>query len=73
MISEFVSTMPLFYSQIFLVTSMDLGVIHFSDLPISAASGICMVRVDDVFSFRQDISYPFDPGSEGLASLEWMQ
>ena len=52
------------------VASMDPGVIHFSVLSISAVSG-CMVRVADIFSIHQDISYPFDPGSEGLAGPGW--
>lgn len=55
------------------MASMDSGVFHCCDLLISAALGISKVRVVDVFTYRQDISFPFDPGSNGNAGLGWMQ
>lgn len=73
LISGFSISLPLFSSPVLLVSSMDLRVIHCSDLSNSAALGICMVRVADVYTISQDISYPFDPGSEGGDGFGWMQ
>ena len=56
-----------------LVSTMVPGAIQLSDFSISAAMGICLDLVADVLIIRQDISYPFDPGSERQAGLGWMK
>lgn len=71
-ISGLMSPLPLFHSQRLLVASMDPGVFHCYDLLISAALGISKDLVADVFTSRQDIYFPFDPGSDGNAGLGWM-
>lgn len=62
----------LFLSPMFTVSSMDYGVFQFYDPSFSAASGIGMIQAADVLSFSLNISFPFDPGSEGIAGLGWM-
>lgn len=61
-----------FLSPMFIVSAMDFGALQFYDPSFSATSGIGMIRATNVFSFNLNISFPFNPGSEGVAGLGWM-
>lgn len=69
LISGLMCPLPQFHSQRPLVVSMDPGVFLGYDLLISAALGSSRVRVAGIYTSRHDISFPFDPGSDGAPVL----
>lgn len=63
--------LPLLPFSKFLVYLMDRGIKLLSVFSISDASGLIWDLAADGF-FLKDISFPFDPGSDGLAGLGWI-
>lgn len=63
--------LPLLPFSKFLVYPMDRGIKLLFVFSISDASGVFRDLAADGF-FRKDFSFPFDPGSDGLAGLGWI-